>query len=187
MFNREDEYGEVVDCSRINRDHLSYRKSDTIKPFVISFSIFATLFVVGYSMVDYLDEEGGKKREKAVMGVSHINPYYVATDGELMEMVNQLHTEVETLKREVYMKRVIDDMVDPESLDNQSKEESVEAKRTSHHSARAIYVQQGDTLSTLAEEFYGDEQAFQKIIDANEKLKSGSQTIYVGEKINIPY
>ena len=175
MFNEKSDYGQAIESARVNKFNLN-RKRVNMRFFVINSFVFALLFLVGYLGFNYLDKENSKIRKKAIMGVTYLNPNYISTDGELMEMVTELHTEVETLKREVDMKRAVDGMV-----------HSGVSNSYQHGASRAIYVQHGDTLASLAEEFYGSEKEYQKIVDANEKLKSGSYVIFVGEKLNIPY
>jgi nucleoid-associated protein YgaU len=51
---------------------------------------------------------------------------------------------------------------------------------------RIIVVQQGDTLSKIAEKAYGDYEQYIKIYNANPEILSNPDQIYVGQKIRIP-
>lgn len=46
-------------------------------------------------------------------------------------------------------------------------------------------VKQGDTLSSLAQQYYGNSQMFSKIINANKNIINGDKLI-IGQSINIP-
>ena len=103
-----------------------------------------------------------------------MNPDYKMKNNDLMEMINELEDEVTTLKQEVGMKKVMDNLI-------------TSSKEKSNQPLREIFIQHGDTLESLSEEFYGNPMEFNKIIHANSSLSGESPTIYVGQKIYIPY
>ena len=47
-------------------------------------------------------------------------------------------------------------------------------------------VQQGDTLSKIAERFYGDPALYPKIFDANRDVLTDPNVIKVGQTLRIP-
>ena len=47
-------------------------------------------------------------------------------------------------------------------------------------------VVSGDTLSGIAERFYGDSNAYQKIFDANKDQLRDPDKIKVGQKLRLP-
>ena len=51
---------------------------------------------------------------------------------------------------------------------------------------RVVIVKEGDTLANISKRFYGDYQLYQKIIAGNSQLDE-STTLYIGQKLNIPY
>ncbi len=57
---------------------------------------------------------------------------------------------------------------------------------TRSNEMRIIVVQQGDTLSKIAEKAYGDYEQYIKIYNANPEILSNPDQIYVGQKIRIP-
>jgi len=62
-------------------------------------------------------------------------------------------------------------------------------KRSSKESTpngRYVTVKEGDTLAKISRKFYGNAMQYQKIIDANDRLKK-TTTLYIGEQISIPY
>jgi nucleoid-associated protein YgaU len=47
-------------------------------------------------------------------------------------------------------------------------------------------VKKGDTLSKIAEEYYGDEMLYKKIFEANRDLIKNPDLIQIGWKLRIP-
>ena len=52
--------------------------------------------------------------------------------------------------------------------------------------AQYYVVQKGDSLSKIAEEFYGDKMLYPKIFEANRHLLSDPNKITPGQKLRIP-
>jgi nucleoid-associated protein YgaU len=52
--------------------------------------------------------------------------------------------------------------------------------------AQYYVVKQGDTLSKLAEEFYGDKMLYPKIFEANEDVLQDPNKIKPGQRLRIP-
>jgi len=52
--------------------------------------------------------------------------------------------------------------------------------------AQYYVVKQGDSLSKIAEEFYGDKMLYPKIFEANRQLLSDPNKIRPGQKLRIP-
>ncbi len=52
--------------------------------------------------------------------------------------------------------------------------------------AQAYVVKQGDTLSKIAEEFYGDKMLYPKIFEANRDVLTDPNKIKPGQKLRIP-
>jgi len=57
---------------------------------------------------------------------------------------------------------------------------------THSQNARLVRVRQGDTLYSIAKRYYGSSRKYQKIIDANYKIKSIHTRLHVGEVIRVP-
>ncbi len=51
---------------------------------------------------------------------------------------------------------------------------------------RIVTVRKGDTLASIAKRFYGDHRKFQRIIDANYKIKNAHTPLHLGQKIYVP-
>jgi nucleoid-associated protein YgaU len=47
-------------------------------------------------------------------------------------------------------------------------------------------IEKGDTLSAIAKRFYGDANAYPKIVDANKEVIKDADKIFPGQKIRIP-
>ena len=181
MFDGEDEYTRAIQNARLNT--YSVRNKINIKFFLLNLFIFMIFILIGYLGLDYLKRYDGDLKKRSVMGVTHINPNYTMNDSELMEVINELEEKVVTLKQEVRMKKVVDDLVEA----SEATHVKSRVPQYNNQSLRAIFVQHGDTLASLSEEFYGNSMAFHKIIKANSSLSNESHTIYVGQKIYIPY
>jgi len=52
--------------------------------------------------------------------------------------------------------------------------------------AQYYVVKKGDSLSKIAEEFYGDKMLYPKIFEANRNLLSDPDKIKPGQKLRIP-
>jgi nucleoid-associated protein YgaU len=63
----------------------------------------------------------------------------------------------------------------------ESKEPMAENPYTQHY-----VVKGGDTLSKIAEEFYGDKMLYPKIFEANRDVLSDPNKIKPGQKLRIP-
>ncbi len=57
---------------------------------------------------------------------------------------------------------------------------------THSKNARLVRVRRGDTLYSIAKRYYGSSRKYQKIIDANYKIKNIHTRLYVGEVIRVP-
>ena len=57
---------------------------------------------------------------------------------------------------------------------------------THSKNARLVRVRRGDTLYSIARRYYGSSKKYQKIIDANYKIKSIHTPLHVGEVIRVP-
>jgi nucleoid-associated protein YgaU len=55
-----------------------------------------------------------------------------------------------------------------------------------HKQKRLVSVRKGDTLASIAERFYGSHKKYQKIIDANYKIKNKHTPLHVGQLIYVP-
>jgi nucleoid-associated protein YgaU len=47
-------------------------------------------------------------------------------------------------------------------------------------------IEQGDTLSAIAKKFYGDANAYPKIVEANREVIKDADKIFPGQKIRLP-
>jgi LysM repeat protein len=56
-----------------------------------------------------------------------------------------------------------------------------------HEQARSYTVRPGDTLSSIAERFYGSSADWRGLYQANRSVISNPNVIYAGEVLNVPY
>jgi len=64
-------------------------------------------------------------------------------------------------------------------------ERSKSSKRR-HRRTRTYTVKSGDTLSSIAEEFYGDPDRFRTIFQANRNILDDPDEIFPGQELRIP-
>ena len=171
MFDGQDEYTQAIQNARFNTYSLKNRVN--VRFFLLNLFLFIFLVIIGYLGFKHFEKHGTETKKTTVMGVTYMNPDYKMKNNDLMEMINELEDEVTTLKQEVGIKKVMDNLGDSSEKNNQS--------------LREIFIQHGDTLESLSEEFYGNPMEFNKIINANSSLSGASYTLDVGQKIYIPY
>jgi len=172
MFDGQDEYTQAIQNARFNTYSLKNRVN--VRFFLLNLFLFIFLVIIGYLGFKHFEKHGTETKKTTVMGVTYMNPDYKMKNNDLMEMINELEDEVTTLKQEVGMKKVMDNLM-------------ISSKEKNNQPLREIFIQHGDTLESLSEEFYGNPMEFNKIIHANSSLSGESPTIYVGQKIYIPY
>jgi nucleoid-associated protein YgaU len=211
MFDtREDEYLKATQDAQVN----TYVNKSTVNRSMIFWNLFllASFLFIGYLGFNYLrtettllnntflaknvvdvndaDEmlvvrEENRPVETAVMGVSHTK-----SDREYLEMLNSMEMDIVNPK-ELSVSDAIDDVISTSSpKDNSLYTQAISQEIDSniyHKNSRVILVEKGDTLGSISEKYYGDSMAFDKIIEANEKLNKDSQVIHIGQKLNVPY
>ncbi len=173
--------------------------------------LFKSLFligivgVVGYFGFNYINSGDTPKKSK-VMGVSHINPDESSVQtpsvkrdsAYIRDNIKNIVSSYETTMEARYKKpkdisNELNSMV--EAFYNQKASIPIELsgivdkfyeEEKRGAKSRVITVKEGDTLALIAQRFYGDAMEYQKIIDANRQLQK-STTLYIGEKIKVPY
>ena len=194
MFdNREDEYLKATQDAQVN----IHTNKNTFGGLVIIWNLFllASLVFVGYLGFNYLKSEttifndDTFPNQTAVMGVSDTK-----SDSEYLKMLNSIEVEMNTNevnKKELSLSSAIDDVINTSTIRDDSLYTQAISKEIDssvyHKNSRVILVEEGDTLGSISEKFYGNSMEFDKIIEANEKLNKNSQVIHVGQKLNIPY
>jgi len=188
MFdNREDEYLKATRDAQVN---LHTNKS-TFRGLVVIWNLFllSSFIFIGYLGFNYLKNEtlffNNTTSQTTVMGVSDTK-----SDSEYLDMLNSMDMDIVN-KKELSLSVAMDNVVNTSTIKDDSLYTQAISKEiksnTYHKNSRVILVEQGDTLGSISEKFYGNSMEFDKIIEANEKLNNNSQVIHVGQKLNIPY
>ena len=60
------------------------------------------------------------------------------------------------------------------------------ALQNPYHGVTVDTVQSGDTLSSIAQEFYGDPERFRTIFQANRNVLEDPDEIFPGQELRIP-
>lgn len=184
MFDNDKEYLKATRHAQVNTYAMNRKNSFLLLIWnTLLFLSFAVLAYLGYS---YIKDEGVFSKNTTVMGVSHTK-----SDNEYIEMLSQIDVDdVSGINKNVSLNEAMESVVNSStSRDNSLYTQAISSEIDDkyHQNSVVILVKQGDTLASISEKFYGDETAFEKIIEANENLNKDSKVIYVGQKLNIPY
>lgn len=69
---------------------------------------------------------------------------------------------------------------------SQSRPSAERAHPQAPQAQRTYTVQSGDTLSEIAQRFYGDAMAYKRIFEANRDILDDPDVIYPGQTLKIP-
>jgi len=131
----------------------------------------------------YQEEENDKRMDEAISNLSNriaIQNKPLPTSSS-KDITNELNGMVDMFYNQEAIPVELGNMVDDFYM-----EEPSSSTENSLDDARYTIVKQGDTLAKISQKFYGNALKYQKIINANERLKKNS-TLHIGEKIRIPY
>ncbi len=195
MYNGEEEYLRATRDAQVNTID---RKEKRALLFFINMLLFLALAIIGFLYFtqgkNYLSENlfGGKT---AVLGATHRSTDSDYSDEELMVMLNnpdgKTALENSALKEQAELSNEMNQVMMELSNKSKSSYESSISEELDDHSkdvkGRVVVVKKGDTLSSLAEKYYGNSMAFRPIIENNKEITEQSHTLYIGQKINIPY
>lgn len=193
-----DEYVEAIRNSKIHTEEYDeIENSNTIRNLNIIFSLVIATYL-GYLGFNYFnDDTSAMVKTTKVMGVSY------TIEDETFQETQQLENilskvDVESLNEWKEQTRGLEDIsMDIESMVNTTfVEESSYMRELSKElnggkamlkeSEFLVVVKNGDTLASLAEEYYGDALKFDKIISYNPEIAQKSNTIYAGQELKIP-
>ncbi len=196
MYNSDEEYLKATKDALVNT-YVEPSEKRGLWLFTNMLLLLA-LVVVGFLYFtkgnNYLSENlFGKK--KGVLGVSHRSTESDYSDEELMVILNTTDNETAVAHsqrdQQAELSNGINQLVTETSMRSKSSYEVALSKELEDKNkgvkGRIILVKKGDTLSSLAEKYYGNSMAFDKIIEYNKNITKQSPTLYVGEKIIIPY
>ena len=195
MYNSDEEYLRATRDAQVNI--IARRERRGILLF-INFLLFLALSIIVFLYFtqgnNYLSENiFGKKT--AVLSATHRSPESGYSDEELMVLLRNPDTktalESSTLNEQDELTKEMNQVMSEISIKSKSNYESAISQELDDKSkdvkGRIVVVKKGDTLSSLAEEYYGNSMAFHEIIVHNKSITEQSHTLYVGQKINIPY
>lgn len=182
MFNYEDEYRKATENAMVN----TYNKISRFNrnKLFLNIILLSAFIGIGYFSFIYLKEETHFFHKTKVMGIS-----YTISDDEYQQQLNQIYDK-EAEKSNVNIHDALSTIVNSSTLrDNSHYTQAIskEIDKKYHHNNRLIVVKKGDTLASIAQEYYGNSMAFDKIIKSNSQLSSASHMIYIGQKLNVPY
>ncbi len=162
MFATQDDYIRETKYASINTHDNNNGANG--KLIVLNLFLVSTLTVMGYFGFKYVKNETNFFQKTNVMGVSYVNDSAMGENDQLMSLLNGM--EVDKLDNSGYTKAI--------------------SKEINGENEKVVVVKAGDTLASLAEKFYGNSMAFDKIIANNPELDNGSNIIRVGQELKIP-
>ena len=195
MFNREDEY---LKATRNAQVHIvEDNRGMNFKLILINIVVLSTLvaLVFWYLKKDVEMNNSGLAGQKvAVLGVSYTSSKAEFSDDELIGLLDNVEVDKVVEKPVAHnnanLYDAMNQLVEGSSVKSQSMySDAISRELDDKHKfkGKVVVVKKGDTLSSLAEKYYGDAMAFHKILENNKNISEQSNTLYVGEKINIAY
>jgi len=198
MFdNVEDEYLRATQDAQVNI-HKSRRRKGLIV--IWNLSLLSSFAFIGYLGFNYFQNKPtlllsdnsresnspSLERKTAVMGVSDTK-----SDREYLEMLNSMEMDIVKSQKDSSVGSAIEEIVNSSTIqDNSLYTQAISEEIDSdiyHQNSTVILVEKGDTLGTIAQKYYGDARAFNKIIEANDALRERGEVIHIGQKLRIPY
>lgn len=182
MFDYEDEYKKATENAMVNT-YNGISRFNWNKLF-LNMVLLSALIGMGYFSFVYLKKGTNFFHKTKVMGVS-----YTMSDDKYEKQLKQMYDkEVENNK--VKMNDALSNIVNTSTVRDDylyTQAISKEIDKKSHHNSRIVVVKKGDTLASIAQEYYGNSMDFDKIIKSNRELSSDSHIIHIGQKLNVPY
>ena len=201
MLNNQnvcDEYVEAIRNSKIHTEEYEQSKNaNVIRNLNMVFALAIATYL-GYLGFNHLNSDTtAMVKTTKVMGVSY------TIEDETFQETQQLENilskvDVESLNEWKDQTRGLEDisMAIDSIVNASSVEESAYVKELSkelnggkemlEESEFLMIVKNGDTLASLAEEYYGDALKFDRIINNNPEIAQKSNTIYAGQELKIP-
>ena len=181
MFNIENEYIKESSSATINQ----HKNKNAI--YFKGIFLVGTITLIGYLGFHYINSSEASKKSR-VMGVSYtkddiqnsVDNYSDKSQKVQYRNTEDISNELNSMVDAFYNKKASIPIELSGIVDEFYKEDSGESKD------RIITVKEGDTLALIAQRFYGDAMKYKKILDANRELKK-TTTLYIGQKIKIPY
>ena len=190
MFSNKDEYKEATEKASINQHGKG--RIQGYKLGIFNLFLLTTIGVMGYVSFDSL-----KYKESFFHGITILSRSEPVergmsnkSDSELLEILSSVDIKgVESKEELESLSLAINNVVSNSCLSDDSLYTKALSRELANkeEDMRTIVVQKGDTLATLALKYYGDALAYNKIISNNSSLNSTSDTIFPGQKLNLPY
>ena len=180
MFNTYDEYERATREAQVNK--YEEEKTSYTKLILFNTVLFVAFSILVYFGFHYFKGEESFFTKTKVLGVSYINPKYAQNDEELIHILDDM--DIDVLDSQRQLSQEMRSAVVSENATESSYEKALKEELESE--PLVIIVKEGDTLRSLAEQYYGDIAVFHKILDANPTLSEQSNKVYIGQKLILP-
>lgn len=177
----EQYYNDATKDARVNLIEQDQHKIFNRRNFFI-FNLLLLLSTLGYFSYTYLDNTLHFFKKTSVLGVSY------TSDEENQKLEALLNTmEADTIEEETFNQEALNQIV--QESDAQSEYIASLTKEISPQKSDEVTIiaQRGDTLRTIAMQYYGDPEAYKKILQDNPHIDPHSKKIYEGQSIILHY
>ena len=195
MYSSEEEYLRATRDAQVNIiDRKERRGILLFINFLLLLALAVILFLYFTQGSNYLSENiFGKKT--AVLSATHSSDDSDYSDEELMVILDNPDgkptIDSSIVNQQAELTNEMNQVINNITINSKSTYESAISQELDDKNkgvkGRVVVVKKGDTLSSLAEKYYGNSMAFHKIIESNKEISEKSPIVYVGQKINIPY
>ncbi len=174
-------YIEATKDARVNNQETEENKKPKRKLFFI-FNLFFLLGIIAYFSYTYFQNKNIFLKKTSVLGVSYTSDNENQKLKAILDKIEADRINNDELN-EVALNEIVNDSSPSsayiESLNKEISQENLDDV--------SIVVHNGDTLRTLATRYYGDAQAYTKILNDNPIIGKHSNKIYAGQIIKLSY
>ncbi len=196
-------YIEATKDARVNDQQDLQKNKKSKKRLLLIINLLLLVGIISYFSYTYFQNKNISLKKTSVLGVTYTSNNESQKLKEILEKI-----EADTLSNnelnEIALQRIVNDAshtsayiesLNKEILSKEANSISTIVKNTEKRSPTTafisddvtIIVHDGDTLRTLAAKYYGDSQAYTKILRDNPNIDKQSKKIYAGQIIKLSY
>jgi len=175
-------YHDAIKDARVN--HIDSKDSKQFyKKIFLTFNLVFLLLGAGYFLYTYLQQKDNFLKKTSVLGVSYTSD---EENKKLEALLSQM--DPDTIDEEDFNQDALKQIVNNSNANNSEYINSLKREiQPQKRDEVTITVHRGDTLRSLAIQYYGDPSAYRKILKDNPKINPRSKKIYEGESIKLYY
>ena len=195
MFSNDNDYKSAVECAQVytNREE----EKTSIFLILVNLILLGTFAFILYLYFFNSNTIESSTNKSAVLGVSMTAKESAESDREFLKILNSaevdsisqsskgnsLNSLNNSMKVLVSESNIQSQTSYTDAISKELQSDDLEEEDTDY---QVFLVKKGDTLSSISNKFYGNPNAFKKILDANKNLNKQIYTLPVGETIKVP-